>query len=235
MLKKFVLAYLVYFIFDYAQACQPSEIHIREQWVESYIKEDGTEVKAHKRSEHCREIGIHNYYQDKTSKEFKNLQTNFKPWKKNEKDILNQTMENLPPWLKKYRLNEILRGSKTKNNFKNPAAAIPTSKTLIIFDIFFKMPNKKEIIIHELSHFAVYDVDPSLLKSFVEASGWTYSEGDRPSPPKVVLLPDSKDSPSEDFANHIETYYSDKSKLKLFNSKTFEVLEKIIKSKEKEL
>lgn len=122
-----------------------------------------------------------------------------------------------------------------KNNFKNLAAAIPFSKTLIVFDIFFKMTNKKDIIIHELSHFAVYDVDPFLLKSFIEASGWTYGEEGKPSPPQVVLLPDSQDSPSEDFANYVETYYSDKSKLELFNSKALEALEKIIKSKEKEL
>lgn len=235
MLKKLILANIFYCFFGYAQACQPSEIHIREQWVDDYEKEDGTVVIAHKRSEHCRVIGTHNYYQDKTSKQFKNLHTQFKPWKKSEKDILNKALEGLPPWLKKYKLNEILRGTKMKNNLKNPAAAIPFSKTLIVFDIFFKMTNQKEIIIHELSHLAVYDVDALLLKSFVETSGWTYGEEGKPIPPKVVILPDSQDSPSEDFANHVETYYSDKSKLKLFNIKTFEVLEKIIKSKEKEL
>jgi hypothetical protein len=226
---------LAYISFVSTQACEPNEIHVREQWINSYVKLDGTVVSAHARAEHCREIEINSYFQDKSSKKFANLQTKFKAWKKNEKEALNSILDGLPLWLKKYKLAEILRGSIMKNNPKTPAAAIPFSKTLIIFDSFYKEKNKRDIVIHELSHVAVYDIDPVTLKSFFVASGWSYSEGEDPIPPPKVLLPDSSNSRSEDFANHVEMYYSNPAMLKSFNSKAFEVLEKIIKTKESAL
>ncbi len=36
----------------------------------------------------------------------------------------------------------------------------------------------------------------------------------------VVFIPDSQYSPSEDFANSVELYYSDRSRLKIFNLKS---------------
>ncbi len=54
---------------------------------------------------------------------------------------------------------------------------IPATKTLIIFDKFFPMANKKEIIIHEMSHIAVWDIDPLQLKEFFMSRGWAYEKG----------------------------------------------------------
>ena len=60
-----------------------------------------------------------------------------------------------------------------------------------------------------------------------------YEKGKNPTPPNELLLPDSDQSPSEDFANSVELYYSNRQKLKNFNLKSFIILEKIISSKEK--
>lgn len=70
-------------------------------------------------------------------------------------------------------------------------------------------------------------------KNFFESRGWKYEKGKPPKPPKIVLLSDSSNSPSEDFANSVELYYSDPQRLKTFNLKSFVILEKIIKSMEK--
>jgi len=105
-----------------------------------------------------------------TMQTFKNIKTNIKKWNPQEKKILEGHLENLPAWLKKYKLTEILRGD-IGGNPLNPAAAIPLTKTLLIFDHFFKSPNKQDIIIHEISHIAIYDIDPDTIEEFSRASG----------------------------------------------------------------
>lgn len=96
------------------------------------------------------------------------------------------------------------------------------------------MPNKADIIVHEMAHIAVWDVSPLLLQEFFILRGWKYEKGSPPIPPKKVIMPDSGDSPSEDFANSVELYYKDPKLLKKFNPKSFLILEKIINSKEKQ-
>jgi hypothetical protein len=49
MLKYYLILYFISCFFNYAEACLPGETHIREQWVNAYIKNDGTEVSAQKR------------------------------------------------------------------------------------------------------------------------------------------------------------------------------------------
>lgn len=214
-------------------ACLPNQIHVREHWVNSYVKEQGTKVTAHNRSEHCREIRGHSYFQNSTSKDFKNLKTNFKAWNEIEKGLLNKEFENLPLWLKRYKLTEILRADSQRGNPENPAMAYPATKTLIVFDKFFTMSNKRDIVIHELSHIAIWDINPDQSEKFFKANGWIYEKGKLPKPPNKLLIPDSGNSPTEDFANHVETYYANPSKLKEFNENSYQILEMIIKAKEK--
>lgn len=76
-----------------ALACSSNEIHIREQWINAYTKEDGKKVSAHFRSEHCREIKGHNYFQDSSSREFRNFKGKFKVWNSSEKNQLNNELD----------------------------------------------------------------------------------------------------------------------------------------------
>lgn len=215
-------------------ACLPNEIHVREQWIDSYMKEDGTEVTAHIRSEHCREIRGYNYFQNSTNNEFRGLKTKFKKWTENEKFLLNKEIENLPLWLKKYQLSEVLRATQQEGNLNNPAMTIPATKTLVLFDKFFAMPNKREIIIHEVAHVAAWDFSPDDLKKFLIANGWRYKDGLKPTPPEKTFRNDSRDSPSEDFANFVEAYYSTPDQLKKFNEQSFSILDQLIKQKERQ-
>lgn len=215
-------------------ACLPSEIHIRDQWIEAYAKEDGTKVSGHLRSEHCREIKGHNYFQDSSSKGFRNFKGKFKAWNSAEKKLLNNELEKLPLWLKKYKIANFLRASIHEGNSKNPALTYPDSKTIILFDAFFNSSDNKQILLHEISHIAVWDIDPNELQSFFISSGWTYKREESPQPPQKVIIPDSSHSPGEDFSNWVEMYYSNPNRLKEFNPKAFSILEGIIKSKEKQ-
>lgn len=215
-------------------ACLPNEIHIREQWVDSYTKLDGIKTDAHYRSEHCRAIKDHNYFQNSSQHKFIGEDIKFKPWTNKEKSIINTEINKLPIWLRKYKLTEMLRSTSLKNNPENPAMTLTDKKVMVIFDKFFSMTNKRDVIIHEFSHIAVWDIDPQQLLEFFTGNGWLYRKGEPPKAPEKVILPDSASSPSEDFANSVEIYYSSPEQFKKFNQKSFLILEKIIQSKEKQ-
>ncbi len=214
-------------------ACRTNEVHIREQWVDGFTKRDGTRVSAHLRSEHCRLVTGNNYFQDSTSVEFKSFKGKVKPWSASEKKDFQSLIEKLPFWLRKYKLANLFRASIHEGNPTNPALTYPDSKTIILFDSFFTAPDKQSILLHEISHIAIWSIEPQDLKTFFVSNGWTYPPGKPPIPPKKLIMPDSVTSPSEDFSNTIEFYYSDPKRLKDFNPKSFLLIEKIIKSLEK--
>lgn len=154
----------------FAQVCGPHEIHIREQGIETYLKDDGTRVKSHTRKAHCRELERTNYFKDSTNQIFKNLKTRIKKWKPEEKKIIDDSIKRIPEWLKKYVLAETLRAD--SDGSRNPASSIALTKTLIIFDNFFQSSNKTQIITHEIAHLTVLDLTEKELKDFAAASGW---------------------------------------------------------------
>lgn len=215
----------------FAQVCGPDEIYVREQWIDSYKRTDGTKVSAHFRKSHCRELALLNYFQDSTKQAFKGIKPTIKKRTVKEKKIIEDHLERLPPWLKKYKLTEILRGD-IGGNVLNPAAAIPLTKTLLIFDQFFKAKNQLDILIHELSHIALHNIDPQLAIKFATSSGWRLERNKRPVPPQKVIMPDSSKSAGEDFANQIEIFHSNPEKLFQFNPQTFQIIKDLIRSEE---
>lgn len=229
-----MMAFIFLILFSslvFAKPCGPHEIYVREQWIKAYSKSDGTKVSAHSRDAHCRELTSFNYFQDSTKQTFKGIRTTIKKWSPEEKKIIEQYLEKLPLWLQKYKLTEILRGD-IGGNALNPAAAIPLTKTLIIFDKFFKSSNKQDIINHEISHIAIYDIDSETIATFARASGWVKNDDGTRTPPSKLLFNDSANSISEDFANHVEAYYSSRERLLAFNPLSFIVIQQIIQSKE---
>lgn len=215
----------------FAIPCRPYEIYIREQWIDSYTKLDGTKVSAHSRDAHCREIERSNYFQDSTNQKFTNIKPKIKKWNATEKSIVQENLALLPLWLSKYNLTEILRGD-VGGNLKNPAASIAPTRTLLIFDRFFKEQDKRAVIIHEMAHIALPSIDPELVIEFSRASGWTVNDNFELVPPQKLLIPDSQGSINEDLTNHIEVYYTDQAKLMTFNPFSFLVIKRIIESKE---
>lgn len=224
-----LIAFITFFLsMAFAGSCDPDEIYVREQWIKSYTRSDNLKVTAHMRRAHCREINRFNYFQDSTTQKFKNIKTNVKVWKSDEKRIIEEGLQQIPAWLKKYILSEILRAD--SDGTVNPASSIATTKTLIIYDVFFTQPNKTQILAHEIAHLTVLDLDEKELNEFVAASGWSL---DRKRgikiPPKALIIPDSYESILEDYANHIEMYHYNPEKLKKLNPSSYFVIEKIAK------
>lgn len=211
--------------------CRPNEIYIREQAISSYTKRDGTHVSNHPREAHCRKVEPQNYFQDSTTQNFINFKPKIKKWTVYEKEIVQENLALLPAWLSKYHLKEILRGD-VGGYPMNPAASVVRTRTLLIFDRFFKGENKRAIIIHEMAHIALPSLDPDEIIDFSRASGWTVNDNFQSVPPQKLLLPDSQNSINEDLANHIEVYHIDPTRLMAFNPITFLAVKKIVESEE---
>lgn len=226
-----VIFLLLFTVTAFALPCEPYEIYIREQWIDTYTKLDGTKVSEHPRSAHCREIERSNYFQDSTNQTFNNIKPKIKKWNATEKKIVQENLALLPPWLSKYYIAETLRGD-IGGSPRNPAASVSLTRTLLIFDQFFKEKDKRAVIIHEMAHIALPSIDPELKLEFALSSGWRFSESNELIPPSKLLMPDSKDSINEDLTNYIEAYYTDANRLMTFNSLSFLAVKKIIESKE---
>jgi hypothetical protein len=214
-------------------SCGKDEVFITGHHVEGYVRSDGAKVESYYRKSYCRKIEKFNYFTDQDSNLSEAYKIKFKKWKKSEHKLIEDLLGQLPAWLKRNKLSKILRSSIIQGQARNPALIIPKTKTMIISDNFFARKNKKAVLIHEMSHIAVLDVDPSLLLRFFKVGGWSYTKGRNPSPPDKVIMDDSADSPSEDFANWVELYYTNAKKLKTFNEKQYQVLNKIIMIMEK--
>ena len=215
-------------------ACLPHEIYVRSHEVDSYQRSDGTEVKEYHRSGYCRELQRSNYFRDSSTQRFKSISPKLKKWEATEKALVTKQMLLLPPWLAKYSLNEILRAD--TDGTKNPASSIPLTKTILIYDAYFKNTDQKHVILHEFAHIALWDLEKTQVEKFAKISGWVIKVKDssiQRNPPLKLLLPDSFETVSEDFANHIEVYYSSPRRLKAHNPESFQFIDKLIKQKEK--
>lgn len=227
----FLFLFISSILFNYVIACEPDQTFIREQYINTYPKKDGTIINGHIRKAHCRTVELTNYFQNNSSQKFIGIKPMLKPWKPAEKKIVETYLDRIPPWLKKYSIREILRAN-TKENPQNPAASVALTRTLLILDPFFTASNKIDIIVHELAHLAILDFSAVELTHFYEKAGWTRNKiTNERIPPTHLLLEDSKGSISEDFANHIEVYHGNPERLRSFNPSVFHFLDELIKKR----
>ncbi|HXH76456.1 MAG TPA: hypothetical protein VNJ08_15900 [Bacteriovoracaceae bacterium] len=220
---------------QFLHACLPHEIYVRSHQVSSYDRSDGKKVREYPRSGHCRELPRTNYFQDSSSQKFKSLSTKLKKWNDTEKAQVSKQISKLPTWLAKYTIKEMLRAN--SDGTENPASSIPFTKTILFYDAFFKSSDQTNIIIHELAHIPLWDLEVLQIEDFARLSGWEIKKTRDSTvtriPHKKFIIPDSGESISEDFANHIEVYYSSPERLKVHNLKSFQFIDKLIKQKEK--
>ena len=225
------LALIVLVIPSQALGCLENQIYNREHQVAPYSRADQTPVSGYKRRGYCRELSAENYFQDKSSQNIKGAPLKLKKWSEAEKNTVQSQIDRLPTWLRRYRFGEVLRAQ--TDDTANPASTIPSTKTIIIFDQFFNEKNQQDIIIHEVAHIAVWDLDASDAEQFATVSGRSIDlKKKQRLPPSNPLMPDSVDSISEDFANHIEIYYANEEILKKHNPKVHEFIRKLVQQKE---
>lgn len=239
--------YLLFFVFLLSFGtkaseipCQDFEVLVREHGVKSHQRDDGVQVSSTKRREHCRALypGSENWLESfKIGKinewPFKEV---FKGWNHSEKDLVLSLIAKWPDDFLNYSGMSFHRSirSRTKGN---PAASLPKSKSIVLYDNFFQSRDQARILTHEMAHIHILNLDPDKLEKILKKLGWDYDKNHRPywTNKRKPLKPDSINSPSEDLANHIEEFLHLPKNLEPNIRKSFEdLLGKDFKLKEKQ-
>ena len=166
---------LLFLIPQLLYGCLPHEIYVKSHQVDSYQRSDGTHVKEYVRSGYCRELPRTNYFKDSSKQNFKSISPKLKKWTEIEKGLISKQISNLPPWLAKYAIKEMLRAD--SDGTKNPASSIPLTKTILVYDAFFKSNDQKSILIHVMAHIALWDLEVTRVEGFSRVSGWEIKKG----------------------------------------------------------
>lgn len=230
---RFVIAALSLFVLSpsYALECQWWQTKVRSHVVNKHER-NGAPVSSHNRHEHCREIWKH---ADKIISTFKDSpppnwtkEEKFKVWSQKDKREVLKAYETLPEWLLDLH-KSFNRADTSSKSAKNPAASDKTTDSVTIYDEFYKRSKKEAVIGHEMAHLLFKRLSADDISSFMDIAGWTLKvEGDQvfEVPPSKVLMQDSVINKEEDFANSIEIFFTDPSRLKNHNKKLFDFFQK---------
>lgn len=189
-------------------------------------------VREHPRSEYCKnrwtDADIHiKQLKDDPILGWQNKGEIFKKWKKDEMQVVLEVLPKLPVWAE--TKNYFFRRAEKSINHGNPATSELTQRSIILYDLFFKYPNKLGAIGHETSHFLFQKLSLADMTEFETLSGWDIKiKNDKVYviPPKKPIKPDSVIDKEEDFTNHMEFYISTPDELKKMNPKMFEFISK---------
>ena len=210
-----------------AHECKWWQIKYSATIVDKHLRQ-GTSVREHPRKEYCKnkwpnaDIYI-KQFKDIPISSWPNKGELFKKWKQNEMQVLLEILPKLPAWAKieNYYFH---RADKSVYSGNLATSEIP-QKSIILYDLFFKYPDKLGAIGHEASHFLFPKLLPADIAEFETLSGWDIEIKNGKVyalPPKKPLKPDSVIDKEEDFTNHMELYISSPNKLKKINPKIFD-------------
>ncbi len=231
-MKYLLMVVSVFMLFPaYAIECEWWQSKVKSHQVKKYERK-GFPVSAHPRLEHCREIWKH---ADEIISAFKDSapsnwtkEEKFKAWSQKEIREILKAYGRLPEWL--VNLHESFhRAEMSSKSIKNPAASDKTTDSVTIYDEFYKRSNKEAIVGHEMAHLLFKRLSSEDITSFTDLAGWTVKvDGNQvfEVPPSKFLIQDSVIDKEEDFANLIEIFFSEPSKLKNHNPKLFDFFQK---------
>ncbi len=201
-----------------------------KHWVSSYMqgdyhKADGTFVRAHTVSAHCRTNpkGYDKWHSKlKTGRPHiwgykEETTTN---WSTSEIERVLEAISDLPDGLVQQESNGIYRMRKSQTRANTATTNDPKRET-VLYDAAFQ----PEIVLartlaHELAHLMFVSIDKDLRWSFLEAADWISKDKKNQTqiilqrPPNQSLTLHSRSSPHEDFATSIEFFLFDPNKLK---------------------
>jgi hypothetical protein len=229
---KFIFIFSILFsTHSYAINCEWWQTKYSAAIVDKHPRQRST-VRQHPRKEYCRNKWKN---ADTYIKQFKNEPIPgwsnkgeiFTKWKQAEIQIVIEILPKLPAWTEIE--NYSFRRANKSIHDGNPATSELTQRSIILYDLFFKHPNKLSAIGHEASHFIFPKLSPGDLGEFETLSGWDIEiKNDKVYvlPPKDPLKPDSVINKEEDFTNYMEFYISSPNQLKKRNPKMYDFLSK---------
>lgn len=138
----------------------------------------------------------------------------FKTWMTSEKETILSAINETPDYSE---MENFYFYRAVKSEFaENPATIDTGTRSVAFFDVFFKSEKKSKILVHESGHYLYLKLSAPDKDKFLFLSGWS-PDKNKPSvlaPPLNLIQDDSKNSHDEDFANHLEEYYSSPEKYK---------------------
>ena len=209
------------YVFAGEKFCIKGEILIQSHYVNSYSRKNGVLVSGYFKNEYCRTSLYPNNVLSFKPEKPQNwlLNEKFKDWTNDEIEKFLKLLDSLPTIFKQQLLKSIHRGIISENPL-NPASTLPFDGEIIIYDKFFKEKDQARILSHELAHLWYWTLTNNEKQTFGQLAGWSFdSKSHLRIKSKESIYPDSKDSPSEDFANNAEAYYYDFKKQHKFDLK----------------
>lgn len=200
--------------------CVNGKILIRSQFVNNYVRKDGTKVSGYYKKEYCRishyKGGTISFQSTKPENWY--LDEKFKEWSDKEIEITISVLESLPDIFKQQLIKSFHRGTGSKY-LKNPAATLGLDHAIVLYDEFFKSKAKDRILAHEIAHLWYWKLSDVQKRLFAVHAGWLYDPRTKTRvKSKKSIYPDSQDGAGEDFANNAEAYFYDKSYQKAFDN-----------------
>ncbi len=214
--------------------CSTWEFIVHSHEVHAYEKKDGTKVSESVKRDFCKNKfpKVENWqerFTDGGIKDWPNKTEKFKSWTQLEKEIVVKYLSEQPIVFRNLSGITFLRGVKSIQN-KNPGASVKRLNAIALYDEFFALNEKSQIISHELSHIFAHELKMNDLLDLVSLMGWRQNRRTKNflrinSVP--LLKPDSTDL-SEDIANHFEVYLHTPHILRKYNQPTFDQIQKIM-------
>ncbi|MBT3982099.1 MAG: hypothetical protein HOE90_12145 [Bacteriovoracaceae bacterium] len=178
MFKFLITAFFISFtslVFAKDIKCENWQIYVKKHLVKAYIKSDGTKIKKSIRKAHCRERWNNADIWGPTFKNqrpvyWPNKNEIFKKWTNLEKELVLKLLSEIPS-IEHYKLDKLLRAVKSKDK-NNPASTIEVKQDIVLYNLFFKAINKKEILLHEFAHIIFYKLSEKEKYKFAKLSGW---------------------------------------------------------------
>ena len=164
-------------------SCREFEFVVRQHNVKAHNRKGGAKVSVTERKAHCRvlyprtENWIDSFRDTKIS-DWPYEET-FKGWSYKDKEIVLKLISQWPNTFTAYDGLTIYRAdtSKTKGN---PAAILPKSKAIVLYDEFFRLKDQSQVFSHEMAHLHILSLDPEKLRLILKDSGWDYDKSHRP-------------------------------------------------------
>lgn len=226
-MKSFVLIWFSLLLFSLNSFgteinCPAGQFFVKSHQRKGYTKSDGTIVRSTNVKSHCKvKTKVDDYLEARIKNgkptswpHKKELSTD---WTEEEKQLLRESLANLPDILLSKRIGGFYRSKKSKD-YPNPASS--SNGIIVLYDSAFDSSrNLGEIIAHELSHQNYLDLTETERQDYGRAMGWHfelhpnrkfYLEGRK----SGYVEDDGILSPEEDYANNLEYFLYNADKLK---------------------
>lgn len=199
-----------------AKTCSNGTYLVQKHPRQSYYRNDATHVSATTVSSYCRNYRddepLQPQFRTRFPKGWPHKKEQFKKCSKAKQQQISKILYSIPKILTDVGKLKIYCANRSYIS-NNPAASSPEAKIIVLYNSSFKMDTKR-VIVHELAHILWSRLSNKEKSTYQDASNWSLVAGVYIYNRTKFSEPDGKNGPEEDFANNIEHYFANPSKIK---------------------